>query len=158
MDYPEFEWFTPASQTPEAAHFRKQFADAFRIGAAFNNHTPSAVTPEPEVEPQGNKPTKQKKESAVKKVQKHKLMTKNARRSTSGNLVSGYTKMPKDGAIFEPFTNTFRPTIIVNNVSSSMDMEENFPADERENGFMVKCFGDTVYLNVDKQDFQKEPI
>ena len=85
-------------------------------------------------------------------------MTKNARRSTAGNLVSGYTKMPKDGAIFEPFTNTFKPTIIINNVSSSMDFEENYPADERENGFMVKCFGETVYWNVEKQDFQKEPI
>jgi hypothetical protein len=85
-------------------------------------------------------------------------MTKNARRSTSGNLVSGYTKMPKDGAIFQPFSNTFKPTIIINNVSSSMDFEENYPADERMNGFMVKCFGDIMYWNVEKQDFQKEPI
>ena len=156
MDYPEFEWFTEASQTPEAVNFRKEFMQVFRDGAAFNNRPPSAVTPEPETESQTH--TKPKKESAVKKSQKHKLMTKNARRSTSGNLVSGYTKMPKDCAIFEPFTNTFRPTIVVNNVSSSMDMEENYPADERENGFMIKCFGDTVYWNVEKQDFQKEPI
>ena len=131
---------------------------AFRIGAVFNNRPPSAVTPEPEAESHKLTPTKLKNESAVKKSQKHKLMTKNARRSTSGNLVSGYTKMPKDNAIFEPFTNTFRPTIIVNNVSSSMDLEENYPADERENGFMVKCFGDIMYWNVEKQDFQKEPI
>ena len=94
----------------------------------------------------------------MKKSQKHKLMTKNARRSTAGNLVSGYTKMPKDNAIFEPFTNTFKPTIIVNSVSSSADLGENHPAEERIHGFMGKCYDDIVYWNVEKQDFQKDPI
>ena len=154
MDYPEFKWNTPASITPEAAQFRKQFADTFRIGSGFNNRPTPAVASEPEV----NTPTKVKKESAVKKSQKHKLMTKNARRSTSGNLVSGYTKMPKDNAIFQPFSNTFTPTIIVNSVESSTALDEKYPADERDNGFMVKCFGETVYWNVEKQDFQKDPI
>ena len=36
MDYPAFEWGSPASQTPEAANFRKEFMQTFRIGAAFN--------------------------------------------------------------------------------------------------------------------------
>ena len=83
MDYPEFEWGTTASETTEAVNFRKQFMQAFCIGAAFNNQPPSAVTPEPQVDT----PTKLKRESAVKKSQKHKSMTKNARCSTAGNLV-----------------------------------------------------------------------
>ena len=60
MDYPEFEWFTPASQTPEAVNFRKQFVDTFRSGAAFNNRPPSAVTPEPETEPLTHTPNPKK--------------------------------------------------------------------------------------------------
>ena len=112
----------------------------------------------PNIIPNTEIPAKLKMESPVKKSQSISWWFKYARRSTAGNLVSGYTKMPKDNAIFEPFTNTFKPTIIVNSVSSSMDLEENYPAEDRMNGFMVKCYGDTVYWNVEKQDFQKEPI
>ena len=55
-------------------------------------------------------------------------------------------------------TNSFKPTIIVNSVSFSMDLEENYPAEDRMNGFMVMSYSETVYWNVEKQDFQKEPI
>ena len=108
----------------------------FRLSVNFAIQPPTII-PQDEAEV----PAKLKSESPIKKSQKYKLMVKNARRSTAGNLVKGYTKMPKDGAIFQPLTNSFKPTIIVNSVASSADLEENQLPEDRMNGFMVKCYG-----------------
>ena len=77
-------------------------------------------------------------------------MIKYARHSTAGNLVKGYTKMQKDAAVFQPLTNTYKPTIIVNSAAAIADLEENHPPEERMNGFMILSFNETAYWNVEK--------
>ena len=108
MDYPAFAWKSKEEDTPEDAQFHKEFMQSFRLSVNFSIQPP-IIIPHNESEV----PVKLKSKPPMKKSQKYKLMVKNSRRLTAGNLVEGYTKMLKDGAIFQPFTNTYKPTIIV---------------------------------------------
>ena len=102
---------------------------------------------------------KHKSESAAEKSRKHKAMTKNARRRAGGgNLTCGYMKLPKDRAVFQPWTGTYAPTIQIENMQNLEALDFEFPKDTREHGFMVSCNGLTLFWNKYKQDFQPEVI
>ena len=61
------------------------------------------------------KSVSEKKETDSEKAKKHRAMAHNARRrGAGGNLTRGYMKMPKDHAIFQPWTGTCVPTILKN--------------------------------------------
>ena len=100
-----------------------------------------------------------KKESAAEKAKKHKVMTHNARRRVGGGvLMSGYMKMPKDRAVFQPWTGTYVPTIKLKNLEELKTFDLEFPPEKREHGFMISFQDQTLFWNKETNDFQPEII
>ena len=67
-------------------------------------------------------------------------------------------KLPKDRAVFQPWTGTYAPTIKIKNMNNLAVLDWEFPIHAREHGFMVSCNGQTLFWYKDKQDFQPEII
>ena len=78
------------------------------------------------------------------------------RRAGGGNLTRGYMKMPKDCAVFQPWTGTYAPTIKLKDLDElkAFDLNFKFPPEKHEHGFMIAFQGQIFFWNQLKQDFQ----
>ena len=59
--------------------------------------------------------------------------------------------MPKDRAVFQPWTYT--PTIKINDLDELKAFDMEFPEDKCEHGFIVSYKGQTLFWNRTKKDF-----
>ena len=53
-------------------------------------------------------------------------MTVNSRRAGGGNLVKGYVKLPKDRAVYQPWSNTFALTIQIDDMQAVQQLDTGF--------------------------------
>ena len=64
-----------------------------------------------------------------------------------GNLTKEYMKLPKDQAVFQPWTGTYVPTIKLKDLDELKAFDFEFPPEKREHGFMIAFQGQTLYWN-----------
>ena len=98
------------------------------------------------------------KKAANKCQRQHKLIQNACRIQGSRRLVKGYNQMPHDNAVQVPNSDTFVPTIFVDSVAANSQFDKDYPAAERQHGFMVSCKGMVLYWNTLTNDFGTELV
>ena len=94
-----------------------------------------------------------KTKKAAVKGQRHYKMVRCARKHQFTHLlVKGYNKMPHDNAEKVRNSEYFVPTIFLDAVQAHKQFDQDFPAEEREHGFMVSCKGAILYWDTPKKN------